>query len=66
MNNPFDEIRQALSEAADIQRAADRNAGAMAQMLRGRLRHVDQWTLADLKRELRDFNMVTGEWKGSE
>lgn len=65
MSNTFDAMRQALSEAADIQRAADMNSEHMAQMLRGRLRHVSAWTLSELKRELRDFNIHTGEWRDS-
>ncbi len=35
----------------------------LARLCRGRLRHVDGYTLSSLKRELRDFNMQTREWK---
>jgi len=63
MSNTFDAIRQALSEARDIQKAADTNASQMAAMITGRLRHVPPWILKDLKRELRDFNLQTGYWK---
>lgn len=63
MQNAFDEMQRALQEAADVQRAADANANRMASLLRGRLRHVGRYQLKALKRELRDFNITTGEWK---
>jgi hypothetical protein len=63
MTNVFDDMRRALSEAREIQSAADTNAGQMAQMIKGRLHHVAPWILKDLKRELRDFNLTTGQWK---
>jgi len=63
MNNPWDELKQALSEAENINRACDHSANSMAHILRGRLRHVNDWNLKALKRELRDFNIHTGKWK---
>ena len=63
MENPFDEMRRALGVAADVQRAADVNAERMATMLAGRLRHVDRWTLATLKRELDGFDATRKCWK---
>ena len=63
MSNMFDNMREALSNAKDVQRAADANSTAMAQMLVGRLRHVDSVSvLRALKRELRNFDMTTGKW----
>ncbi len=57
------EMRRALNEARIIQRDADDLASNMAKMVVGRLRHIDKWTLCELKRELRGFNMHTREWK---
>ena len=63
MNNPFDEIRAAVSEAQDQLLAVDAFSVDMARMLQGRLRHVDNPTvLRKLKRELQGFNAVTGKW----
>lgn len=66
--NKFDEMRQALNEAKNLQAAADSQAKEMARILKGRLRRVgaDYWgheILCELKRELADYNMRTGEWK---
>lgn len=63
MNNPFDEMRAAVSAAKALQKACDNVAGDMAGLLRGRLRHVAGYILKDLKRELRDFNIHTQRWK---
>lgn len=66
MSNAFDDVRAAV-EAAEFQlAAADRVAYNMAKLLQGRLRNVDsRYVLARLKRELHDFNAVTGKWKES-
>jgi hypothetical protein len=67
MNNPFDETRAAVKAAREQLNAADAIAYSMANLLRGRLRKVDdRYTLAELKRELQDFNAVTGKWKGQQ
>lgn len=70
MSNPFDEVRQAVSEAKSQLEAADAASLSMAQLLAGRLRHVSKnnhWAgitaLRALKKELRNFDMTTGEWK---
>lgn len=64
MSNVFDDMRRAVQEAEQTMRAADNVAGHMANILRGRLRQVSSgYVLADLKRELRDFDMTTKEWK---
>ena len=62
-DNPFDTMRAAVAQARQVQQWADEHAHAMAVILRGRLRHVSSGVLSDLKRELRDFNIHTGEWK---
>jgi len=66
--NIFDEVRQLTSQAAAAQRAVDNNTGEMVRILKGRLRHTPHnyqnlEALKALKKELRDFNAVTGKWK---
>lgn len=61
--NKFDEMREAVREAQLTLQAADDSAAAMARMLVGRLRFAGADTLRKLKKELRQFDMVTGEWK---
>jgi len=70
MPNPLDEVRTAVSNAEEQLKAADAAALSMAQLLVGRLRHVQRpgyyggtRALRELKKELRDFDMTTGEWK---
>lgn len=70
MSNPFDEVRTAVAEAESQLKAADAAALSMAQLLAGRLRHVQgpnyyggTSALCKLKKELRDFDMTTGKWK---
>lgn len=63
MSNPFDDIRAAVQQARDVNRACDGQANTLADLLEGRLRHVSGYRLAKLKRELRDFNIHTGRWK---
>jgi len=57
-------MEQGITEAQAVVRQADRVASRLARLLKGRLRKVDDtWTLAELKRELRDFNIHTRTWK---
>lgn len=64
MSNPFDEIRHAVRSAEEQMRAVDNAATDMARLLSGRLSKVQSlYVLRALKRELQDFNAVTGEWK---
>jgi hypothetical protein len=70
MPNPFDEVRAAVANAEEQLKAADSAALSMAQLLVGRLRHVQKPSyyggtaaLCKLKKELRDFDMTTGTWK---
>jgi hypothetical protein len=56
-------ITEALSAARAANYAADNHANIMAELLAGRLRHVDAYKLATLKRELRDFDLRTKSWK---
>ena len=57
------EMRKAVNEAAQVQRRADEIADIMARLIKGRLRHVGWTPLADLKKELKNFNAHTGEWR---
>lgn len=57
------EVLNAVQAARDTQRAADRAASGMAQLLVGRLRHIGYAEAAALKKELRKFNIHTFSWK---
>ena len=60
----FDESEQAINEANQTLRMADRMADKLAHLLINRLRKVSSsWVLQELKRELKDFNAHTGYWK---
>ena len=61
--NQFDQVRAAVQEAEQTLKAADSVAGNMAALLRGRLRNVPKWHLRVLKKELQQFNAITGQWK---
>ena len=61
--NKFDQMREAVAEAKNTMQAADAVADSMARMLTGRLSKVNSYTLTQLKKELRDFNMHTGTWR---
>lgn len=70
MSNAFDEVRAAIAQAEQQLTAADNAALSMAQLLVGRLKHVQRpgyyggtTALRRLKKELRDFDATTGEWK---
>lgn len=63
MENAFDTMRAAVREARAVENAANEHANAMAWIIKGRLRHVSADALREMKRELRDFNIHTGEWK---
>ena len=61
----FDEMQTAIVEARYAIRTSDQLIGTMASLIAGRLRKsiVTHSVLVSLKKELRDFNMTTGEWK---
>lgn len=59
----WDDFRQAFNTARNTMNQADSVANEMADMLDGRLRKVSGYRLEKLKRQLRDFNMHTGQWK---
>jgi hypothetical protein len=65
-SRPFDavvELLTAVEDAAQLQRDINRQANSIAVILRGRMRHVYGGVLADLKRELADYNIHTQRWK---
>ncbi len=57
------EIQREINRAKQTIRAADNVASDIAEILPGRLRHVSGSVLAKLKRELRDFDSRTFEWR---
>lgn len=60
----LEEMESAIRDAELVLKRADYATSLMARVIRGRLRHADRWVVADLKRELRDYNIHTSEWKG--
>lgn len=65
MTNLFDDIRNALANAREIDNAISRHTERFAEMLNrpGNLRRVSAWELKKMKRELDNFDMRTGRWK---
>lgn len=61
--NKFDLMRDAVQEANATMRAADMMAKKIGYLIIGRLRKLDDHTLCSLKKELKNYNMHTGEWK---
>jgi hypothetical protein len=61
----YQELAMAVQDAKNTLEKADSCTGQLARMMAGRLResNASAYTLAKLKRELRDFNIHTGKWK---
>lgn len=59
----WSEFNEAFQDAERTVRMADSAVDRMAAMLVGRMRRLDPYTLAKLKRELRDFNPQRRTWK---
>ena len=59
----WDDFRCAFDAARSTMRQADSVADHMGNMLVGRLHKCSGHTLAKLKRELRNFNIQTHQWK---
>ncbi len=59
----FQQMTEAVRDANNTLRAADQVAYDMGRMVVGRLRHCSVYTCEQLKRELKDFNIHTGNWK---
>ncbi len=60
--NHWDGIRAALEEAKSADRAVRAHALQMARLLVGRLDELPDEILADLKRELRAYNIARRRW----
>ena len=60
------EALNVVIEAESTLRHADQVAEGMAQLLRGRLRHVSGPVLVALKHELTAYNAHTMEWDATE
>jgi len=63
MNNPFDDMRNAVAHAKAVTKAADDQANALADLLEDRLQKVSPYRLKKLKAHLQGFNANTGRWK---
>lgn len=65
MNNAYDEIRNIILQAREIQRAAYEHANGLADLLLvdGALRKLTHYRLERLKKELSKYNIHTGKWK---
>jgi len=60
----YREMSDAVEDAQRTMNLVDSMADRFARMLIGRLRKVNScWVLAELKRELKDYNIHTGQWK---
>jgi hypothetical protein len=61
----YHEIQQARIEAEQTIARADKATRHVARLIQGRLRAsgIPGYVLEELKRELRDYNMHTGEWR---
>lgn len=61
----WNEMTQAVADAQETIRIADSRVNKMAHMISGKLRsaEVTPYALRELKRELKNFNMQTHQWK---
>lgn len=61
----FDEMAAAVADAERTIRLLDHRVNQMAKLVAGRLQSADvpQSVLCNLKKELQNYNMTTGEWK---
>ena len=65
MSMTFTDACNAVHDAERTIQNSNRLVRGAADICRGRLRSADvsSYTLAQLKRELRDYNIHTGRWK---
>lgn len=65
-DNAFDDVRRAVWQAGQWQKAVDSQTATMLHLCKHRIRAsgASNETLAALKKELRDYNIHTGKWKG--
>jgi hypothetical protein len=61
----YDEFCNAVEEAESIEARAKGAVRQLARLCRGRLKaaNVDSYTLSELKRELRDWDMARVVWR---
>lgn len=61
----YEEMKVAMDAAQEVMRQSQYLSREALRIAAGRLRfmHIDPSVLAELKRELADFNMQTGRWK---
>jgi hypothetical protein len=59
----WDEMKKALDEAEQTIKIAELQINRMSRFIIGRMKKIDSWYLCEMKRELRNYNMHTGEWK---
>ena len=61
----WQQMTGAVADAQETIRIADSRVNKMAHMISGKLRSADvtPHALRQLKRELKNFNMQTSEWK---
>lgn len=61
----YQEVMEARRQALYQLELADTAVKQAAALIAGRLRssNVAPWVLRELKRELKNFNMTTSEWK---
>lgn len=64
MDNPFDVLTRALNEAKEIRRVVTEHGNSMLALLDGNLHGLSAYRLGRIKRQLREFNIHTGNWKG--
>lgn len=63
MDNVYDTLRDAITQARDLDRAIEQQSNTLADLLNGRLRKVSTYRLKRLKAQLHNFNAHTGQWK---
>jgi hypothetical protein len=59
----WSEFSDAVRDARNTLQLADDAVRDLGGLLPGRLHKVSTYDLRRIKRELRDFDMVTGKWK---
>ena len=61
----FDEMSEIIEDAEFTIREVNIRVNKMAGLIGGKLQscNVTSWTLCNLKKELKRYNMHTGEWK---
>lgn len=61
----YKEFNEAIAEAKRTLRKADEAVEQTGHLMIGRLRKMNPYYLAKLKKELQDFNATTKSWKNT-